>query len=120
MERIYEQFPRVRDRLHSRADTLSGGEAQMVAIARALVGDVKIILMDEPFEGLSPVMCEELFDCISGLRGEVSIVIIEHQLDLVLALANRVFVLDQGAVSHEGMAQPLLENVEFRKEKLWI
>lgn len=120
MEHIYEQFPRVRDRLHSRADTLSGGEAQMVAIARALVGDVKIILMDEPFEGLSPVMCEELFDCISGLRGEVSIIIIEHQLDLVLALANRVFVLDQGAVSHEGMAQPLLENIEFRKEKLWI
>ena len=120
MEHIYEQFPRIRDRLHSRADTLSGGEAQMVAIARALVGNVKIILMDEPFEGLSPVMCEELFDCINRLRSEVSIIIIEHQLDLVLALANRVFVLDQGAVSHEGMARPLLENLEFRKEKLWI
>lgn len=120
MERICGQFPRIRERLHSRADTLSGGEAQMVAIARALAGDVKVVLMDEPFEGLSPVMCEEMFDCISGLRGEVSIVIIEHQLDLVLALANRVFVLDQGAVSHEGMAQPLLENIEFRKQKLWI
>ncbi len=120
MERIYMQFPRIRDRLHSRADTLSGGEAQMVAIARALVGNVKIILMDEPFEGLSPAMCEELFDCINRLRSNVSIIIIEHQLDLVLALADRVFILDQGAVSHEGMACPLFENLGFRKEKLWI
>ena len=120
MARIFEQFPRIRERLHSRADTLSGGEAQMVAIARALAGNVKLILMDEPFEGLSPVMIEELFDAINRLRNEVSIIIIEHQLDLVLALADRVFILDQGAVSYQGAAQPLLENLAFRKEKLWI
>jgi len=120
MERIFEQFPRIKERLHSRADTLSGGEQQMVAIARALSGNVQMILMDEPFEGLSPTMIEELFESINGLRSEVSIVIIEHQLDLVLALADRAFILDRGAISHEGPTKPLLEDLTYRKEKLWV
>ncbi len=120
MERIFEQFPRIKERLHSRADTLSGGEQQMVAIARALSGNVQMILMDEPFEGLSPTMIEELFESINGLRSEVSIVIIEHQLDLVLALADRAFILDRGTISHEGPTKPLLDDLEFRKSKLWV
>lgn len=92
----------------------------MVAIARALVGNVHLLLMDEPFEGLSPLMIEELFEGINRLRGEVSIMIVEHQLDLVLALADTAFVLDRGAVSHVGAAQPLLHDLEYRKEKLWV
>lgn len=119
-ERIFDQFPRIKERLHSRADSLSGGEQQMVAIARALVGNVHLLLMDEPFEGLSPLMIEELFEGINRLRGEVSIMIVEHQLDLVLALADTAFVLDRGAVSHVGAAQPLLHDLEYRKEKLWV
>jgi branched-chain amino acid transport system ATP-binding protein len=119
-ERIFEQFPRIKERLHSRADTLSGGEQQMVAIARALSGNVQMILMDEPFEGLSPTMIEELFKSINSLRNEVSVVIIEHQLDLVLALADRAFILDRGSISHEGPTKPLLDDLAYRKEKLWV
>ena len=66
-ERVFEQFPRIKERLHAHADSLSGGEHQMVAIARALVGNVHLLLMDEPFEGLSPVMIEELFPQITYL-----------------------------------------------------
>ena len=120
MERDVEKFPRIKDRLHARADTLSGGEKQMVAIARALSGNVEMILMDEPFEGLSPTMIEELFESINDLRSEVSLLIIEHQLDLVLALADRAFILDRGFISHEGPTRPLLEDLEFRKSKLWV
>ena len=115
-ERIFEQFPRIKERLYARADTLSGGEQQMVAIARALAGNVHLLLMDEPFEGLSPVMIEELFEGIDNLRSEVSIMIVEHQLDLVLSLADRAFVLDCGTVSHVGSAKSLLYDLEYRKE----
>ena len=92
----------------------------MVAIARALVGNVQLLLMDEPFEGLSPLMIEDLFECINRLRSKVSIMIIEHQLDLVLALTDRTYVLDRGIISHDGPARPLLEDLDLRKEKLWV
>jgi ABC-type branched-subunit amino acid transport system ATPase component len=92
----------------------------MVAIARALSGNVKLLLLDEPFEGLAPAVVEEVFKAIDQLRGAISILVIEHDLDLVLALADRAYVLDRGHVSHEGPAQPLLTDLEFRKQKLWL
>jgi ABC-type branched-subunit amino acid transport system ATPase component/ABC-type branched-subunit amino acid transport system permease subunit len=119
-ERIYSYFPRVRDKLATKADQLSGGEQQMVAIARALSGNVKMLLLDEPFEGLSPAMVEEVFKSIEQLRKDISILIIEHHLDLVLSLADRAVVLDRGRVSHVGPAQPLLTDLEFRKKVLWL
>lgn len=119
-ERIYHYFPRIRDKLQTRADLLSGGEQQMVAIARALSGNVKLLLMDEPFEGLSPAMVEEVFKSIEQLRKEVAILIIEHHLDLVLSLADSAYVLDRGQVSHHGPAGPLLTDLEFRKQVLWL
>ncbi len=118
--RIYGYFPRVRDKLAAKADQLSGGEQQMVAIARALSGNVKILLLDEPFEGLSPAMVEEVFKSIEQLRSEISILIIEHHLDIVLSLADRAVVLDRGRVSHQGPAEPLLKDLEFRKKVLWL
>jgi ABC-type branched-subunit amino acid transport system ATPase component len=119
-ERIYGYFPQIRNKLDTRADQLSGGEQQMVAIARALSGNVKILLLDEPFEGLSPAMVEEVFKSIEQLRKEISILIIEHHLDLVLSLADRAVVLDRGSVSHQGPAGPLLTDLEFRKKVLWL
>jgi ABC-type branched-subunit amino acid transport system ATPase component/ABC-type branched-subunit amino acid transport system permease subunit len=119
-ERIFGFFPQIKERLHNKADVLSGGEQQMVAIARALSGNVRLLLLDEPFEGLSPAMAEEVFHSIDQLRQEVAILIIEHDLDLALALSDRVYVLDRGYITHEGPAEPLLTDLEFRKETLWL
>ena len=92
----------------------------MVAVARALSGQVRVLLLDEPFEGLAPAVIEELFEAFDKLRGEVAMMIVEHNLDLVLALADRVFALERGAVFHEGPAQPLLTDLEYRKKILWL
>ncbi len=119
-ERIYEMFPRLKERRDVAADYLSGGEQQMAAVARALSGNVKLLLLDEPFEGLAPTVVQELFQVFDRLRGEVSMVIVEHNLDLVLALADRVFALERGAVFHTGPAEPLLTDLEYRKKILWL
>jgi len=119
-EKIFGYFPVLRARLDTKADQLSGGEQQMVAIARALSGNVKLLLLDEPFEGLAPVLVEEVFASLDQLRQEIAVLIIEHNLDLVLALADRVYVLDRGRVSHEGPAEPLLTDLEFRRRVLWL
>jgi branched-chain amino acid transport system ATP-binding protein len=119
-ERIFAYFPRVRERRTSKADVLSGGERQMVAIARALAGDIRLLLLDEPFEGLAPAVTEEIFKTLDALRGEIPILIIEHDLDLVLALADRAYVLDRGQITHEGPAEPLLTDLEYRKQVLWL
>lgn len=119
-ERVLEFFPRLRERLDIDADRLSGGEQQMVAVARALVGDTRLLLLDEPFEGLSPAITEELFDAFDKLRSEVSILIVDHHLDLVLNLADRVTVLERGRVVHEGPARPLARDLDLRREVLWL
>src|SRR5439155_1525250 len=117
---ILEYFPRLKERMDVAADYLSGGEQQMVAVARAMSGNVKLLLLDEPFEGLAPAVTLELFHVFDRLRRQMSIVIVEHNLDLVLALADRVFALERGAVFHEGPAAPLLTNLEYRKKILWL
>ena len=119
-ERIFSYFPRIRDKLGIKADMLSGGEQQMVAIARALSGNVKLLLLDEPFEGLAPAVVEDVFHSVDQLRQEIAILIIEHDLDLVLSLADRAYVPDRGHVTHEGPAAPLLSDLEFRKQVLWL
>jgi branched-chain amino acid transport system ATP-binding protein len=119
-EKILQFFPRLKARMRTPADYLSGGEQQMVAVARALSGNVRLLLLDEPFEGLAPTVVQELFTVFDHLRRHVSIVIVEHNLDLVLALADRVFALERGAVFHEGPAQPLLTDLSYRKQILWL
>jgi ABC-type branched-subunit amino acid transport system ATPase component/ABC-type branched-subunit amino acid transport system permease subunit len=119
-DEIYAMFPRLKERRHVAADYLSGGEQQMAAVARALSGNVRLLLLDEPFEGLAPTVVQELFTVFDQLRGRVSIVIVEHNLDLVLALADRVFALERGAVFHQGPAEPLLNDLDYRKKILWL
>jgi ABC-type branched-subunit amino acid transport system ATPase component len=118
--KIFEYFPRIRERMDVEADYLSGGEQQMVAVARALSGNVRLLLLDEPFEGLAPAVVQELFTVFDRLRQHLSIVIVEHNLDLVLALADRVYALERGSVFHEGPAEPLLTDLDYRKQILWL
>jgi ABC-type branched-subunit amino acid transport system ATPase component len=119
-EQILEFFPRLKERINVAADYLSGGEQQMVAVARAMSGNVRLLLLDEPFEGLAPTVILELFKVFDLLRRHTSIVIVEHNLDLVLTLADRVFALERGAVFHQGPAAPLLTDLEYRKKILWL
>jgi ABC-type branched-subunit amino acid transport system ATPase component len=81
---------------------------------------VRLLLLDEPFEGLAPAVVEELFTVFDKLRRQVPILIVEHNLDLALALADRVFALERGAVFHEGPAEALLQDLDYRKRILWL
>jgi len=119
-EEIFSVFPRLKERYDVDAMLLSGGEQQMVAIARALAGHVEVLLLDEPFEGLSPAMTEEVFNAILKLKNRLTILIVDHNLDLALALADTALVLDRGKVTHHGAAHPLLVDLDLRRQKLWV
>jgi ABC-type branched-subunit amino acid transport system ATPase component len=119
-DRILAFFPRLRDRWHTPADYLSGGEQQMVAVARALAGDVRVLLLDEPFEGLSPAVTEELFEAFDKLRHEVALVIVDHHLELALALSDRTVVLERGAVTWTGPSRMLRDDYALRQQVLWL
>src|SRR5205085_1910940 len=119
-ERIYEYFPRIRERLDSPADYLSGGEQQMVAVARALSGDVRVLLLDEPFEGLAPAVIEQLIESFDRLRQDIAIIIVDHHLDLSLALSDRTVALERGAVQWTGGSQQLRDDLDLRRKVLWL
>ncbi len=119
-DRVLAFFPRLGDRLDTPADFLSGGEQQMVAVARALSGNVRILLLDEPFEGLAPAVIEQLFETFDRLRREVAIVIVDHHLDLALALSDRTVVLERGAAIWTGESRALKDDLELRRKVLWL
>jgi len=103
LERIYKMFPRLKERRTSRGTDLSGGEQQMLAIARALVRDPKIVLLDEPFEGLAPVIVHDLMEACRNLAAEgQTIVLVEQNIAATLTLASRAYIINNGHVVHEG------------------
>jgi branched-chain amino acid transport system ATP-binding protein len=105
LDRIYAMFPRLKERRTSRGTDLSGGEQQMLAIARALVRDPKIVLLDEPFEGLAPLIVRELMKVCRDLAAAgLTIVLVEQNLAATLALAQRVYIINNGHIVHEGPA----------------
>ena len=121
LERIYEMFPRLRERRTSRGTDLSGGEQQMLAIARALVRDPKIILLDEPFEGLAPVIVRDLMKACRNLADSgQTIVLVEQNLAATLALAQRVYILNNGHIVHEGPAQEIKAQPEILQRHLGV
>jgi branched-chain amino acid transport system ATP-binding protein len=119
-ERILAFFPRLAERWRTPADYLSGGEQQMAAVARALAGDVRVLLLDEPFEGLSPAVTEELFEAFDRMRHDIAMIIVDHHLELVLALSDRAVVLERGAVSWTGDSHELKGDLALRRRVLWM
>jgi branched-chain amino acid transport system ATP-binding protein len=121
LERIYTMFPRLKERRTSRGTTLSGGEQQMLAIARALVRDPKIILLDEPFEGLAPVIVHDLVRACRELADAgQTIVLVEQNLAATLALASRVYIVNNGHIAHEGPAAELKKQPELLQRYLGV
>jgi branched-chain amino acid transport system ATP-binding protein len=105
VERMLERFPRLRERLHQRAGLLSGGEQQMLAIARGLMGRPKLLLLDEPSLGLAPQVINDLFAALDRLRAEkATILLVDQMAGLALALADRAYVIDGGAIVASGSA----------------
>jgi branched-chain amino acid transport system ATP-binding protein len=121
LERIYEMFPRLKERSASRGTDLSGGEQQMLAIARALVRDPKIVLLDEPFEGLAPVIVRDLMQACRNLAAAgQTIVLVEQNLAATLALANRAYIINNGHIVHEASAAQIKANPEILQRHLGV
>ena len=111
-ERVYELFPRLRERRKNYGDQLSGGEQQMLALGRALMTNPRLLLLDEPVEGLAPIVVEEMMRAIDRMRtaSQMTILLVEQKYDLALAHSERCVVIDHGSVVHEGPSAELLGN----------
>ncbi len=120
--RVYEMFPRLGERTHNLGTQLSGGEQQMLAVGRALVLNPRLLLLDEPLEGLAPIIVEELLKAIARItRGEgLSAIIVEQHPQAILAISHRAVVLDHGTVVHSGSAQELSEAPELLDRLLGV
>ncbi len=120
LEDVFELFPRLRTRQAAKADNLSGGERQMVAIARSLMVPSKLILLDEPFEGLAPAVVKEVMEALLKLRGTVAMVIVEHHADAVLAMSDWAYVLVNGKVAFDDPAARLEGDHELQARLLGV
>ena len=121
IERLYDLFPRLGERCKQEGTTLSGGEQQMLAVARALARDVKLLLLDEPYEGLAPVIVQEIEKTLQQIKKlGMTTIIVEQNAIAALNLADRAIILDMGQVVFDGTAQEVLDNEELRHEYLAI
>ncbi|MDE2364985.1 MAG: ATP-binding cassette domain-containing protein [Hyphomicrobiales bacterium] len=120
IEEVFELFPRLRARQKAKAENISGGERQMVAIARALVVPSKLILLDEPFEGLAPAVVNEVMEALTKLRGRVAMVIVEHHAETVLPIVDRAYVLVNGSIGFGGDAAQLEADHDLQKRLLGV
>ena len=121
IDRIYQLFPRLGERRKQEGTTLSGGEQQMLAIGRVLARDVKLLLLDEPYEGLAPVIVQEIEKTLQLIREQgITTIIVEQNAVAALSLADRAVILDTGQIVFDGMAKDVLENEQLRHDYLAI
>jgi len=121
IEQIYELFPRLGERRKQEGITLSGGEQQMLAIGRALSRDIKLLLLDEPYEGLAPVIVQEIEKTLHYIREQgMTTIIVEQNAVAALKLADRAVILDTGELVYQGDAQEVLDNEQLRHDYLAI
>ncbi|MFR8843944.1 MAG: ABC transporter ATP-binding protein [Waltera sp.] len=119
LETVYKRFPRLKERKNQMAGTLSGGEQQMLAMGRALMSHPKIILMDEPSMGLSPIFVNEIFDIIQEVsKSGTTVLLVEQNAKKALSIADRAYVLETGKIVLEGKASDLLNNDSIKKAYL--
>ena len=119
LKEIYERFPRLEERKNQMAGTLSGGEQQMLAMGRALMSHPKLIVMDEPSMGLSPLYVNEIFDIIRKINADgVTVLLVEQNAKKALSIANRAYVLETGTITLSGDAQELLNDTRVKKAYL--
>ena len=121
LERIYSLFPRLEERKSQEGTTLSGGEQQMLSIARALARDIKVLLLDEPYEGLAPVIVDEIEKTLRIIKEQgMTTILVEQNAVRALQLADRAVILDTGSIVFDGSAKEVLDNKELREEYLAI
>jgi branched-chain amino acid transport system ATP-binding protein len=118
---VYELFPRLRERRHQPAGTMSGGEQQMCAIGRALMSRPKLLLMDEPSAGLAPLVVEQVFDLVRRIRQEgFTVLIVEQNVQQVLDIVDRAYLLENGRIRMSGVAAELARNADIRRAYIGI
>jgi len=117
VDEIAQTFPRLKERLHQDGTSMSGGEQQMLAIARAMIGKPKVILLDEPSEGIMPVLVEEMFELFANLKQKgLTILLVEQNVQQALKISDRAYILDQGKIVFHDTAQNLLNNDEIQQK----
>lgn len=119
LEKIYQRFPRLKERKNQLAGTLSGGEQQMLAMGRALMAKPKLLLLDEPSMGLSPILVSEIFDIIKKINADgVTVLLVEQNANKALSIANRAYVLETGAITVSGDADDVANNPKVKEAYL--
>ena len=118
-ERVFEQFPRLKERRKQVAGTLSGGEQQMLAMGRALMSDPKLLMLDEPSMGLAPILVEQVFDIITELhKAGTTILLVEQNAEMALSIADRAYVMETGRITLSGTGKELAASEEVQKAYL--
>jgi branched-chain amino acid transport system ATP-binding protein len=121
LQLVYDLFPRLKERLRQQAGTLSGGEQQMLAVARALMSRPRLLMLDEPTTGLAPIVAQAAFEALEGLKKKgMTLLIAEQQVPLALSVADRGYVLENGRIRLEGAPEELAQNPEVRRAYLGV
>ncbi|HWP46565.1 MAG TPA: branched-chain amino acid ABC transporter ATP-binding protein/permease [Candidatus Limnocylindrales bacterium] len=120
LEKVYESFPKLKTLRQRRGEHLSGGERQMLAIARALMGNVELLLLDEPFEGLAPAIVTDVYNILEQIRGETTLLLVEQNAHIALNLSDWAYIINNGQIIYTGDTRELMENEELRIRSLGV